>query len=372
MDLMFDMDDEEVLAGGTSPTPRTTLEPTIDTKIDSAVRKISWAEPRSIPDENELPSTPTGLGIQTTNEHQPAGAKMWSSPALPSSKLDMKEIMAQASSSRTSALSQSISAQKAQDEATNKQARLKLSQKERKKQQQIMQQSMDKPQISLNKEDSKPASPWQVAGLGQKTSLKDVLSKPKSSTALTGTALASPIPSGGSTPRRTASPDTRFAGQSRNGNNSNTKKGQSSSAGSLRPTIDSCFTKSSPIVPHSKSYTTPVGKAEPSLQLSMSDIIGQQRREQEVIKEAVAKRSLQEIQEEQAFQEWWDQESRRAQEQEAARTKNAQSTKGSKSGGGRGTGGSRGRGGRGRGDAAQARARGRGQEKAQEKTAAQQ
>merc|ERR1712093_782506 len=108
------------------------------------------------------------------------------------------------------------------------------------------------------------------------------------------------------------------------------------------------------------------GKAEPSLQLSMSDIIGQQRREQEVIKEAVAKRSLQEIQEEQAFQEWW------AQEQEAARTKNAQLTKGSKSGGGRVKGGSRGRGGRGRGDAAQARGRGRGQEKAQEKTAAQQ
>jgi rhamnose utilization protein RhaD (predicted bifunctional aldolase and dehydrogenase) len=44
----------------------------------------------------------------------------------------------------------------------------------------------------------------------------------------------------------------------------------------------------------------------------MADIIGQQRREAEVIKEAVAKRSLQEIQEEQAFQEWWDIESRRA------------------------------------------------------------
>lgn len=108
---------------------------------------------------------------------------------------------------------------------------------------------------------------------------------------------------------------------------------------------------------------TPVGKAEPSLQLSMSDIIGQQRREQEVIKEAVAKRSLQEIQEEQAFQEWWDQESRRAQEQEAARSKPTQSTKGSKPGSGRGKGGSRGRGGRGKGDTAQ-RGRGKGQEKA--------
>ncbi|KAG4432361.1 hypothetical protein IFR05_012159 [Cadophora sp. M221] len=362
IDLMFDMDDDEVLAAGSPPTPRTSLEPA-SIPADLAIRKISWAEPQSVLDDEELPSTPSGLGIQSLGDDQANGIKTWSSPALPSSKLDMKEIMAQASSSRTSALSQSISAQKAQDEATSKQARLKLSQKERKKQQQIMQQSMDKPQISLNKEDGKPASPWQVAGLGQKTSLKDVLGEPKPAIGLTAKSLASPIPSQSSTPRRTASPDTRFAGQSRNGNNSNAKKGQSSSAGSSRPTIDSRFAKSSPVIPHSKSYTTPAGKAEPSLQFSMSDIIGQQRREQEVIKEAVAKRSLQEIQEEQAFQEWWDQESRRAQEQEAARSKTAQSTKGIKSGSGRGKGGSRGRGGRGRGDTAQ-RGRGRGQEKA--------
>ncbi|KAL5318787.1 hypothetical protein ACEPPN_013854 [Leptodophora sp. 'Broadleaf-Isolate-01'] len=362
VDLMFDMDDDEVLAAGSPPVPRTSLEPAAIPE-DSAIRKISWAEPRSVPDDEELPSTPSGLGIQTPGDDQANGIKTWSSPALPSSKLDMKEIMAQASSSRTSALSQSFSAQKAQDEATSKQARLKLSQKERKKQQQIMQQSMDKPQISLNKEDGKPASPWQVAGLGQRTSLKDVLGEPKPSPGLIAKSLASPISSQTSTPRRTASPDTRFAGQSRNGSSSNAKKSQSSFTGSSRPTIDSRFAKSSPIIPHSKSYMTPVGKAEPSLQLSMSDIIGQQRREQEVIKEAVAKRSLQEIQEEQAFQEWWDQESRRAQEQEAARSKPTQSTKGSKPGSGRGKGGSRGRGGRGKGDTAQ-RGRGKGQEKA--------
>jgi hypothetical protein len=85
----------------------------------------------------------------------------------------------------------------------------------------------------------------------------------------------------------------------------------------------------------------------------MADIIGQQRREQEVIKEAGAKRSLQEIQEEQAFQEWWDLESRRAREEEAARAiKGAvagNATRGGKSGGGRGKsvrGRGRGRGGK--------------------------
>jgi len=74
----------------------------------------------------------------------------------------------------------------------------------------------------------------------------------------------------------------------------------------------------------------------------MSDIIGQQKREQDLVKEAVAKRSLQEIQEEQAFQEWWDKESRRAQEEETARGEPAQPAAAKK-------GSSRGRGKRGRG-----------------------
>lgn len=53
----------------------------------------------------------------------------------------------------------------------------------------------------------------------------------------------------------------------------------------------------------------------------MSDIIGQQKREQDLIKEAVAKRSLQEIQQEQAFQEWWDAEAARAREEELERSR---------------------------------------------------
>jgi hypothetical protein len=72
-------------------------------------------------------------------------------------------------------------------------------------------------------------------------------------------------------------------------------------------------------MPYSKNYITPERKAEPSSALSLADIIVQQKREQDMVKEAVARRSLQEIQQEQAFQEWWDQESRRTQEEEARR-----------------------------------------------------
>jgi hypothetical protein len=97
----------------------------------------------------------------------------------------------------------------------------------------------------------------------------------------------------------------------------------------------------------------------------MADIIDLQAREQEVIKEAVKPRDLKDIQEEQAFQEWWDLESRRAQEEEMSRTRKSEKIgepsgrngNGGKGNGGRGKGG-RGRGGRGRGGGDRGRGRG--------------
>ncbi|CZR51978.1 related to myosin-like protein [Phialocephala subalpina] len=366
IDLMFDMDEDDQLAVGSPVSPG--LKP-VTADGSPASPKVAWDEPesRSVPDEDisslPLRTPPSSIRQQAQTTSSP---KTWSSPVLPSTKLDMREIMAQASSSRTSNLSMGLSAERAKDEAIGKQAKAKISQKERKKQQQqTMQQMLSQPQISLDKGDGKLASPWQLAGMGPKTSLKDVLSEPKSSPSnAAATRLESPVPSRSLTPRRTASPDTRFSGQQRRVSNSIIAKSQSS-ASSSRLMTQRLSANSTPIVPHSKSYTTPAAKAEPSLQLSMADIIGQQTREQEVIKEAVAKRSLQEIQEEQAFQEWWDQESRRAQEEEAVRNKVTASGSGrGGKGSGRGKSGGRGRGGRSRGDASQGRGRGRGQEKA--------
>jgi hypothetical protein len=107
----------------------------------------------------------------------------------------------------------------------------------------------------------------------------------------------------------------------------------------------------------------------------MADIIDLQAREQEVIKEVAKPRNLQEIQEEQAFQEWWNLESRRAQEEENARSrvggggnrvggKERRDLNGTSSAGrgnkggrgrGRGRGGDRGRGRGGGGEASAAR-----------------
>ncbi|KAI9650854.1 hypothetical protein NHQ30_000889 [Ciborinia camelliae] len=348
-DLMFDMDEDEELGSPpslniaidlTSASPGGPATPRFPT-ITSTPKIVESGSPTEL-------SNSLGLGIQCNPETPQSGTKTWSSPNL-SKKLDMKEIMAQASTGRASNLSMSISAQKAKDEANAKSSTPKLSQKERKKQQAAFQQAMT--QTPVDKGKDKASSPWQIAGVGSKANLKDILDKenkplpsplaPKSAISPANT----PSPT-----RRIAPPDTRFAGQKRNDNNSITKA-QRSSPASSRSNM-AAPAKSTPLVPHSKSYTAPAAKAEPSLQLSMADIIGMQQREQEVIKEAVAKRSLQEIQEEQAFQEWWDQESKRAQEEEASRAKASTSgfgRGGGKSGGGRGKGGSRGRGGKGRG-----------------------
>ena len=376
VDLMFDMEDDDPLTlGRKSPATSTTRDLIPSPGATSTLLKDTWDDlvlevslddqPSSIP--SSIPKTPAGLGIQIGAKTPPSTTitKTWSSPTLPSTKLDMREIMAQASSSRTSNLSMSLSAQKARDEnasteALSKASAPRLSQKERKKQQQqTLQQHVVQPQTASKPADAKPSSPWQVATTGPRTSLKEVLNEPKASTSSVPTkTIVPPIQMKPLTPRRTASPDTRFAGQSRS-SSSNIL----TSAGPSRPSQQQ-QSKSSPLVQHSKSYTAPAAKAEPSLQLSMADIIGQQRREQEVIKEAVAKRSLQEIQEEQAFQEWWDQESRRAREEEAAKSKvPTGSGRGGKPGGGRGKGGSRGRVGRGRGESSRGSARGIGQGK---------
>lgn len=383
VDLMFDMDDDDPLAPGSpkSPALKPMFSLTASPRTGSSTAKATWDDidpevvldnlPSSMP--SSIPKTPAGLGIDTGSETPPSATatKIWSSPALPSTRLDMREIMAQASSSRTSNLSMSLSAQKVRDEnekaeALSKASAPKLSQKERKKQQQqALQQAMAQPVATQDKVDGKPSSPWQIATTGPKTSLKEVLNEPKTSPLSVPTKpLGSPIPMKPLTPRRTASPDTRFAGQSRNNSSSNlAKMQQSSSAGPSRPSYQPQQAKSSPLVPHSKSYTAPATKAEPSLQLSMADIIGEQRREQEVIKEAVAKKSLQEIQEEQAFQEWWDQESKRAQEEAVkAKAPASVSSRGGKPGGGRSKSGGRGRGDRGRGGSSRGRARGRVQE----------
>ncbi|KAG5961255.1 hypothetical protein E4U58_004304 [Claviceps cyperi] len=347
-DLMFNMEDEDGPNLITSTSPAMAATPTVgqvEIDLDNMPRlQAAWRNAQAnagsplgrspgldamLPFQ-QLPGPGFTLpsrgidGQPSSPPARPANAP-WASPIFPSSKLNLKNIMQEATSKSNLTAAMTSQAEKAAG-ANRTQAR--ISQKERKKQQLLQAQAeaaaeKGKAKEAIAWETVKSAArppPWKAASPAPKTSLRDAMqyetlqsrggsaSTPaptKSSLTVDGTGTPSVIN------RRVAYPDTRFPGQSK----------ARSTAAPAAPKIPEVGPSKSqepkPLVPHSKSYMKPAPKAEAMLGYSMADIIGQQQLEQQRVKEAVAKRSLQEIQEEQAFQEWWDQESRRAQEEEA-------------------------------------------------------
>ncbi|KAH6681175.1 BTB/POZ domain-containing protein [Plectosphaerella plurivora] len=328
-DLMFDMDEDRPLALAspiisartrpvqllTQAVPLATSLKKPDSHLERGVSPGTHSTPPAAATPGSVQTTPFPASTESKNK----GKAPWGDSPLPTSKLDLREMLT--GTPPKSALSASLAAQKAAD-ASPRAAQLKMSQKERKKQQMaqaaalLSQEAEDKlPKAAWDTQGSaKRPAPWKAvsSGSGSKASLQDLMAaeKPMSASSANPKPLVAAESSPRSTPRRTASPDTRFSGQSRSGS-AKPAPSPSSSSRQAPPT--------QPLVPHSKSYKTSRPKYEPMLGLSMQDIIGQQKREQEIVKEAAAKRSMQEIQQEQEFQEWWDQESRRIQEEEARR-----------------------------------------------------
>ncbi|KAH8176857.1 regulator of chromosome condensation (RCC1) repeat domain-containing protein [Sarocladium implicatum] len=376
-DLMFDMDEDD--ASGV-PSPVSPAITPNDAKLDLEVDSIQLPQTSRQTGSRGLeegsrnlvasPSasegnTPEPGSLGTTLLERPTygqgkSASPWAAASLQTSKLDLKGIMTETTSK--SALTSSLAAQKAREDAKPKPlGQNKMSQKERKRQLQLQAEAQAAAQEEMANRvpwekvgsGSKPA-PWKAASPASKTSLKDAMAADSSKVgSLPGNTkpLVASETNPKSASRRTASPDTRFPGQSRTMSSPAVTQGTgASSAPGSQP-------KSKPLIPHSKSYMTPAPKYEQEIGASMTDIIGQQAREQELVKEAVAKRSLQEIQQEQAFQEWWDQESRRAQEEEARRQVRAKGRDdrggGSAKRGGRGRGKGKARAGEGAAEAAQ-------------------
>ena len=345
-DMIFDMDDDPTMVKGTtSPGSKggvmhLDLDSEPMPQLPKSWQQSKGKEPQGL--DSPLGSTPvpesvSPHGIRDTVTPGGQNGTPWASRALPTSKLDLKGIISEADSK--SALTAGLAAQQTTGPGASK-PQNKISQKERKKQRQLQaeaeaaEQEEKANRVAWEKvqSGSRPA-PWKAAAPAPKTSLKEAMS---SESAARGAVAAKPKPlvaseaSPNLSKARTASPDTRFPGQ-----------GRASSASHV-PSATSTEKKQKPLVPHSKSYMTPARKVEDDelLGVSMADIIGQQAREQQLAREAVAKRSLQDIQQEQEFQQWWDQESRRAQEEEEARKQ----IKGKRQDGGGGQRGRRGRG----------------------------
>ncbi|KAH9890156.1 hypothetical protein F4778DRAFT_796432 [Xylariomycetidae sp. FL2044] len=339
-ELIFDMDDDEIPV---SPSPRP--RPVHSNDRDGFDQIPSPSEPRqelygrtaeefgspiASPHSPALRAGPTSLRSSTDPKVRRTshGTSPWGHSNLPTSRLDLREVLAESKPAQ-SALSAGLEA--AKKDAVTRPAAQKMSQKEKKKylQQQAEHaareesKSGQQSQTPWSKVGERKESPWQTTASIPKTKMQDVLGStptPPSGLANSKPLIAAEASSSKSVPRRTASPDTRFSGQ-------RTRKGTPASKppppSSMSPAASSSQPvrpDTKPLVPHSKSYITRAPmRAEQELGVGLADIIGQQQREQQDVREAVAKRSLQEIQQEQAFQEWWDQESRRMQEEEARR-----------------------------------------------------
>lgn len=339
MDMMFEMEEEEdtSTASAEATMPLQIQSPHPSDKLQKHSPGFSFAETGKSPNLAASVGTTTSSthGSPMVNPSPPISptydaqrTKPWGPSRMDHSKLDMKEIMAQTSSNKVSNLSIGLARRPSSTGGLATGQAVRLSQKERKKQQQQQQIIEDSPFTPGPKEESAQdhapkSSPWRTTSSGQKVSLKDVIGAESS---------GSPSASTKEPPRQASNPLLTMR-QTVPGNapalqrSMSSYSQQESTPRTMRsvptPTISKTFNPSkspssvkdtaSPII-QSIRHLPPL--VEPSLQLSMADILAQQQTEKDVIKEAVAKRSLQEIQEEQAFQEWWDQESKKVREEE--------------------------------------------------------
>jgi hypothetical protein len=391
-DLMFDMEEDQgakdnTRRGSTTPHASPCIAPQSppsmpqDMWYDSRGKALSPVSPRMLAQsQKSLGASSASLSrtfeLPSSMQLPPAKSSpsikqnpLWNAQPLKSTKLDMKTIMAQADETRKSNISSGLSQSSAGYSAI-KATPMKMSQKDRKKQQQQQQlaqaSSPASPSLRPTSGHSN-ASPWRVASSGSKVNLKDVLQSPQLSPATKPSQKRRPSPGPSLTMRQTV-PGNATTVRKTSLEPPLPKPPVSAQSRSLSsPVIRShIYSTSSPKpVPHplplqgpslSPSPSVPIRSirhepraVEPSLQLSMADILAQQQIEKDVIKEATAKKSLQEIQEEQAFQEWWDQEAaltKARMEEEAAAAAVGASASDKRSGkSGRGGKSNRGRGG---------------------------
>lgn len=321
-DLMFEMsdgEDDEADATRKIKPPRF-AEPDVSTTEMSvgsseapwaSIRKQSRPSPFVLDGGADIPST-SPLPAPIVQPRRDAG-QPWGSTPLTGAKLDLKDIMAQDSSATPSNLSLGLS--RGENERLAKAASAKMSQKERKRMQQAQQLGtpIEKPQ------PAPPAmSPWQA------TSYR----KPSNSPMMAPIAPPSPKPSpqpsrASSTPHLTMRQTVANKGAASKENDKRTGSvsAQGASPSQNRPAAsERGMSVSTDPIPTPRSVRhIPLPQhspTSPSQNLSMMEILSIQEAEKTSIRDAAAKRSLQEIQQEQEFQQWWDQESRRVIDEE--------------------------------------------------------
>ncbi|EPS33996.1 hypothetical protein PDE_08958 [Penicillium oxalicum 114-2] len=352
-DLMFQMDDETMLSPGDTGKGKAAMRGLgIEDRSypDSPAMGASMPEGGSVEDgtyfDERMSSPHVGMLSVSPSETRAvsmqrkrsavspgSGAAPWGSTVTLNGKKDLKDIMGETSQTRVSNLTLGMENRRESSGTFN----AKPSQKERKK---MQQQQMQERLAAQQKSKDSPKNPWQLPPPATSTSLiKDPLPGQN------GVAKAAAPESSKSTPQKPAMTLRQtVAGTPPQQSNPMATPVRSSNRNVSGISASHSFSKPSPSAaptspPPGPALPTPAiatqskASPQPSIQsirhiprpdpnmrspsggsLSLAAILLQQQSEKDEIREAAtAKHNLQEIQAEQEFQQWWDQESKRIQ-----------------------------------------------------------
>ncbi|CRG84472.1 putative E3 ubiquitin-protein ligase HERC6 [Talaromyces islandicus] len=354
-DLMFQMDDE----GAMSPTPvRKGKTPVLSSIPDdlgdmpqgtipslSLSHGDSMGDPTSLDDR--IGSIDSGDAGSLLGSPSPLASKLhadspsvsrgapWASPVVSGNKRDLKDIMTETSQSRISNLTLGMSNRSDTGQPGNNFSQ-KMSQRERKKLQQIQAQEQ---LAAQQREADARKSPWQAVGKKPSRDIKEDPSQSlRPSQAKIGHKPSMTLRqtvSGVSSPHSTPEPGPSNSKQNRSvsqpspagavaSSRPNKQKPTIPPSPSSTTTTTATATPAQPIIqsirhtPHPKrSVSGPASSAEQASSSLASILLQQQAEKDEIREAATAKHNLQDIQAEQEFQEWWDKESKRVMEAEA-------------------------------------------------------
>lgn len=256
----------------------------------------------------------------------------WATPTMKTPTVGLKDIMQEDSSVKVSSLTQSLK----HAGISSSSGHTRVSQKERKRQQQRTKIEVEAPEASNL---SQVEGMYKVQPMNEPPTVKS----PWQKVTKASTPLSPPVRARSDVSRpselSSSSPLNTSDEAKKTGTNQDRAKDAPRPARSTSTPGMSGLSHNPP--PQIQSIRhTPAPMRSPSwvdARTPLADILAQQQFEKTAIKETAAKRALHDIQQEQEFQEWWDNESRRVQEEEAAA--NLATTR--KSRGGRGRGGNR-------------------------------
>ncbi|KAF2733420.1 hypothetical protein EJ04DRAFT_565089 [Polyplosphaeria fusca] len=330
-DLMFEMSDgeDEVAVKRIRPPRFSDLpggDPALETPVGSPEQ--SWAEVR----RKRRPSS-HGASVEATSalisqaasnptlpQENKRPGQPWGSTPLSASKLDLKDIMAQASVDKPSNLTLGLSREGLEDKFSGS-IQSKMTQKERKRLQQA--QALKQPTVIEKPQPVPPAvSPWQAISRKQTPTTAPVISSSPQPTRTPSTphlTMRQTIANNGAASKERAQGTPIQASRSVSGGtqgqqNKPTPQSERGMSASTTPIPTPHSIRHIPLPHHSPT--------SPSQNLSMTEILSLQQAEKDYVKDAASKRSLQEIQQEQQFQQWWDAESKRVMEEEEQRKRN--------------------------------------------------